>query len=103
VLKSFMATSGSIPPDVWQKYLDMTTALFQEFAAGIRANSNEHISNTLEEAFKTTATVIYGDMAYRLKADLSIDKSTMNISNHGGTQQLMKRPYRFPYHHPYPV
>jgi predicted dehydrogenase len=90
-------------PEVWQKYLDMTTALFQEFAAGIIANSNERISNTLEDAFKTTATVIYGDMAYRLKAGLSIDKSTMNISNHNEAQQLMRRPYRSPYQHPYPA
>ena len=39
--------------------------MFLEFAGGIRNNSNQGITNTLEGAHKTTSAVIFADMAYR--------------------------------------
>lgn len=58
----------------------------------ISLNSNAGITNTLEEAEKTTSTVIYGDMAYRTNSYLAVD--TVDGA-------LLKREYRKPYTHPY--
>jgi hypothetical protein len=74
--------------------------LFNEFAEGIRKRSNAGITNTLEEAQKTTSCVNYGDMAYRTKANLEIDPSTMDITNNKEARALLKREYRAPYKHP---
>jgi hypothetical protein len=78
----------------------MMVDLFKEFADGIRKRSNEGITNKLEDAERTTATVIYGDMAYRTKANLAINTATMDITNNKEAQALLKRPYRSPYVHP---
>lgn len=76
-------------------------SLFTEFAQGIRENSNDGITNTLQQGQKTTSCVIYGDMAYRVKAGLEIDALTMNIENNKEAQGMLKREYRAPYQHPY--
>lgn len=89
--------------NVFQTYLKMIVDLFTEFAEQVRKNSNDGITNTLEEAYKTTSTVIYGDMAYRVKAGLNIDKLSMNIKNNEQAQKMLKREYRAPYRHPYTV
>jgi len=81
-------------------YLRMIADLFTEFAQQIRKNSNDGVTNTLEEAYKTTASVIYGDIAYLLKSSLNIDKLTMNVNNNDA-RRMLKREYRAPYHHPY--
>jgi hypothetical protein len=39
-------------------------------------------------------------MAYQAKANLMIDKSTMDIKNNKEAQAMLKREYRAPYHHP---
>jgi len=79
----------------------MIKGLFIEFAEQVRKNSNEGITNTLEDAFKTTSSVIYGDMAYLTKSGLDIDKVTMNIRNNAEAQRMLMREYRVPYHHPF--
>ena len=79
----------------------MIVDLFTQFAQQVRKNSNDGITNTLEEAYKTTSSVIYGDIAYLVKSVISIDKTTMNIKNNNEAQKLLKREYRAPYHHPY--
>ena len=84
-------------------YSKMFVDLFNEFAEGIRNNSNKGITNTLQDAFKTTSTVIYGDLSYLVKSGINIDKSTMNISNNDKAQSMLKRDYRAPYQHPYVV
>jgi predicted dehydrogenase len=84
-------------------YMKMFDDLFNEFAEGIRNNSNKGITNTLEDAFKTTSTVIYGDLSYLVKSGISIDKSTMNISNNDKGQSMLKRNYRNMYQHPYTI
>jgi predicted dehydrogenase len=88
-------------PAVSQRYDKMMIDLFTEFAGQIGKNSNKGITNTLEDAFKTTASVIYGDMAYRVKTNLDIDKTTLNIRNNETAQRLLKREYRAKYKHPY--
>ena len=82
-------------------YDNMIVDLFYEFADGIRKHSNDRITNTFEEAVKTTSTVIYGDLAYTVKSGISIDPSTMDIRNNGEAQKMLKREYRAPYQHPY--
>jgi predicted dehydrogenase len=82
-------------------YMKMIIDLFTEFADGIRTNSNENITNKLEEAQKTTATVTYGDIAYLSKSEVSIDQSSFGITDNEEAQQLLFRDYRKPYQHPY--
>lgn len=82
-------------------YVKMFIDLFNEFAEGIRNNSNKGITNTLQDAFKTTSTVIYGDLSYLVKSGIKIDKSTMNISNNDKAQSMLKRAYRNMYQHPF--
>jgi len=79
----------------------MIVGLFNEFAEGIRKHSNDGITNNLEEAIKTTSTVIYGDLAYLAKSGISIDSSTMDIPDNEEAQKMFKREYRAPYQHPY--
>jgi predicted dehydrogenase len=90
-------------PDVMQTYNKMFIDLFNEFAEGIRNNSNKGITNTLQDAFKTTSAVIYGDLAYLAKSEIAIDKSSMNITDNDKSQNMMKRNYRMPYQHPYSI
>lgn len=88
-------------PEQGIKYQKMTTDMFVEFSNGVHTNSNEGISNTFEEAQKTTACVTYGDMTYRAKSSFSINQKTMEIENSSVAQGMLKREYRLPYKHPY--
>lgn len=88
-------------PEFVQVYHNMIAGLFDEFAEGIRTTSDKGISNTLADAFKSTSTVIYGDLAYRVNSEISVDKLTMNIKNSKDAQNMLKRNYRAPYLHPY--
>jgi len=88
-------------PENMKIYLQMMVDLFTEFADGIKKKSNSGITNTLEDAQKTTACVTYGDLAYLTKSGVDINKSSMNIPNNEKAQGLLKREYRAPYKHPY--
>ena len=88
-------------PASQQIYTRVMVDLFKEFAQGIRTKSNEGITNKLEDAQKTTAAVIYGDMAFRTKSNLIIDKSSMEIASNKDAMAMLRRPYRRPYIHPY--
>jgi predicted dehydrogenase len=88
-------------PEFVQVYHNMIIHLFDELAVGIRNKNEKGITNTLADAFKSTSTVIYGDMAYRVKAEIAVDKLTMNIRNNPDAQNMLKRDYRAPYFHPY--
>jgi predicted dehydrogenase len=81
-------------------YMKMIVDLFTEFADGIRTNSSQNITNKLEEAQKTTATVTYGDIAYIAKSEVSVDRSSFEITSNEQAQKLMFRDYRAPYKHP---
>ncbi len=80
---------------------DTFIEMMLEFAAGIRSNSNAGITNTFEEALKTTAMVNYGDLAYRTKSGLDIDASTFDVANNPKAESMLKREYRAPYLHPW--
>lgn len=82
-------------------YTKAMLGLFNEFAQGVRKKSNAGVTNTLEDAQKTTAAVIYGDMAFRAKSNLVINKSTLGIGNNKEAAALLKRDYRLPYKHPF--
>jgi predicted dehydrogenase len=89
------------PAENREVYAKMMGDMFAEFAQGVRKKSNAGITNTLEEAQKTTSCVIYGDMAYLAKANLVIDKATLDIKNNKAAQGMLKREYRAPYKHPH--
>lgn len=80
---------------------DTFIQMMLEFARGIRSNSNAGITNTFEEALKTTAMVNYGDLAYRTDAGMNINSSTFDVSNNDKAAAMLKRAYRSPYRHPY--
>jgi predicted dehydrogenase len=98
-------TNGSVrfepgKPENFALYTKMMADMFAEFAQGIKKKSNAGITNTLEEAQQTTSCVIYADMAYQTKANLVIDKATMDIKNNKEALAMLKREYRAPYQHP---
>ncbi|MCU0450832.1 MAG: Gfo/Idh/MocA family oxidoreductase [Bernardetiaceae bacterium] len=88
-------------PKQGEIYGQVMVNLFKQFAEGIKAKSNKGIANQLDDAFKTTATTIYGDLAYLTRANLQIDPASLNIKNHKEAQAMLKRGYRKPYQHPY--
>jgi predicted dehydrogenase len=88
-------------PDQMKKNNQAFQDLFNQFTKGIRTNSNAEITNTLEDAFITTSSIIYADMAYLAKSNLVIDAKTMDIKNNTVAQGMLKRKYRAPYQHPY--
>lgn len=92
---------NSSDPTNWKGYLKMAEDQFREFAVQVRKKSNDGISNKLEDAFVTTASVIYGDMSYLCGTRLSIDQKTMETPGNQKAQSMLKRAYRSPYTHPY--
>ncbi|MDX1906230.1 MAG: Gfo/Idh/MocA family oxidoreductase [Bacteroidia bacterium] len=82
-------------------YEKMLLDMLAEFAEGIRTRSNAGITNTLADAYRTTAAVIYADMAYRTQAGLAIDAATMNVKGNPQAQAMLQRAYRVPYVHPF--
>jgi predicted dehydrogenase len=87
-------------PEHGPVYDKMIVDMFVQLAEGIRNKSNAGITNTFEEGQKTTSCIIYGDMAYRTKSNLVINKSSMDITNNKEAMALLKRNYRAPYKHP---
>ena len=90
-----------VVPVEGESYSKIMVALFSEFAEGIRKKSNGGITNKLEDAQITTSAVIYADMAYRVKSELIINQSSMDIENNKMALAMLKREYRSPYEHPF--
>jgi hypothetical protein len=88
-------------PKHWPITQNSMIGLFTEFAEGIKARSNQGITNKLGDAFNTTASIIYSDIAFLTESSLHIDSKKMNILNNKKALQLSKRDYRKPYHHPF--
>ena len=88
-------------PEIMEIYMGMMIDLFSEFAEGIKKKSNNNITNTLEDAFKTTSSVIYADLAYQVKSGITVDGASMDIKDSAEAQSMLKRAYRGPYVHPY--
>ena len=76
-------------------------SLFSEFADAIRIRKNDVISVPLEDAVKTTAAVIYADIAYKSQSTISIDRGNGYILLNSSAQAMLKREYRKPYKHPF--
>ena len=74
---------------------------FQEFAKAIRLKSGDLIKGTFHQGFNSTCAVIYADVAYQTRSNLSIDHKNMNVKGNDDAQTLLLRPYREPYRHPY--
>ncbi|MCB0668354.1 MAG: Gfo/Idh/MocA family oxidoreductase [Saprospiraceae bacterium] len=74
---------------------------FTEFAMAIRSKSNDKIRGTFDEGFNSTTAVIYADLAYRSKQQVSIEPGSMNTPGNSFAQDMLLRPYRKPYIHPY--
>ncbi len=75
--------------------------LFTKFAQGIRVKSNKNISATFKDAQKTTASVIYADVAFLAESEIRIDPDSMDVLNNSQAQSRLKRDYRAPYQHPF--
>lgn len=88
-------------PENQSAYKKMFEDMFLEFARGIRNNSEQGITNTMEDAQKTTSSVIFADMAYRTQSHLEIEASGLNIRDNEEAEARLKREYRSPYSHPY--
>ena len=101
VLKKGSVTFNPGAPENEKLYYKTFTDMFEEFASGIRSGSNDGISNPLDDAFLTTSTVNLGDIAYRSRSHLEIERESINIKNSQMAQDMLKRAYRDPYKHPY--
>lgn len=88
-------------PDKIGVYMKMFDDMHKEFTNGIRNKSNDGITNKLTDAQLTTSSVIYADLAYRVKSGLEIDAQTFGIRNHKAASKMLLRKYRAPYKHPF--
>ena len=75
--------------------------LFIEFAQAIHAGSNDPVTNTLEEAIKTTSCVNFADIAYLLGETLELENGNLAANQSDRAVTSLKREYRQPYLHPY--
>jgi predicted dehydrogenase len=57
---------------------------------------------TIEEGYRSTATVQLGMIAYESQSTVRWDESSGQIIDNVPAAELLKRPYRRPYLHPYP-
>ncbi|WP_224997576.1 Gfo/Idh/MocA family protein [Cesiribacter sp. SM1] len=88
-------------PSFMAKAFKAIEGLFTQFAGAIRSRSTDGIPVPLEDAYTTTAAVIYADIAFRTDSKIAINKNTMDIVNNGSAQALLKRAYRESYKHPF--
>lgn len=100
-IKNGSVVFNPVVPAEGDSYSKIMVNMFLEFAEGVRKKSNNGITNKLEDAQKTTSSVIYADMAYRVKSELAINRSTMAIDNNKEAMSMLKRDYRSPYQHPF--
>lgn len=76
--------------------------MYTELVEGIRQKSNKGITNTLEDAFKTTSSMIYADMSYRLKSGLNMDPLEHgHYQPRGRPEDVEERLPEQLYRHPY--
>lgn len=78
---------------------DMGTAHMAEFLNAVRARKQPGC--TIEEGFRSTATVKLAMIAYDVGAKIAWDDRTEQITNHAQANALLKREYRAPWKHPY--
>jgi len=78
---------------------DMGAAHMAEFLGAVRARQQPGC--TIEEGFRSTATVKLAMIAYEVGAKIAWDDRTEQITNHTQANALLKREYRAPWKHPY--
>ncbi|AHM62480.1 oxidoreductase domain protein [Flammeovirgaceae bacterium 311] len=88
-------------PSFMPKAMKAIESLFIEFATAIRNRSEKGIAVTLEEAYKSTAAVIYADIAFRTQSPITVNISSMDIVNNSSASAMLKRAYRESFRHPF--
>jgi predicted dehydrogenase len=78
---------------------DMGTAHMTEFLTAVR--SRQQPGCTIEEGFRSTATVKLAMIAYDLGARITWEEKSHTILDNPQAAELLKRPYRAPWKHPY--
>jgi predicted dehydrogenase len=88
-------------PSFMPKAMKAIESLFTEFATAIRSRSGNSIAVSLEDAYKSTAAVIYADIAFRTESPITVNKSSMDIVNNSSASAMLKRAYRESFRHPF--
>ncbi|MGE5293554.1 MAG: Gfo/Idh/MocA family protein [Solirubrobacterales bacterium] len=78
---------------------DMGTAHMAEFLEAVRTRKPAGCS--IEEGYRSTATVKLAMIAYDVGARIAWDETTEQIVNNPAAAALLMRPYRTPWKHPY--
>ncbi len=78
---------------------DLGTAHMAEFLNAVR--SRKPAGCTIEDAFRSTATVKLAMIAYDVGAKVAWDEESRQIIDNPKAAALLKRPYRAPWKHPY--
>ncbi len=80
---------------------DMGASHMADFLQAVR--SREAPSCTIDDAFRSTATVQLGMIAYETHAVVEWDSESMSIRDNSAANALLKREYRPPWNHPFPA
>ncbi len=78
---------------------DMAVAHMTEFLEAVRTRKPPSCS--VEEGYRSTATVKLGMIAYAVGARIAWDERSEQIVGHPAAAGMLKRPYRAPWRHPY--
>ena len=78
---------------------DMGTAHMAEFLSAVR--SRQQPGCTIEDGYRSTATVKLAMIAYDVGARIAWDEKAQQIVDNPKASELLKRPYRSPWRHPY--
>jgi sulfate adenylyltransferase subunit 1 (EFTu-like GTPase family) len=78
---------------------DMGTLHMAEFLDAVRANKQPGV--TLEDGYRSTATVKLAMIAYDTGTQVVWDEKTEQITGNPAAAALLKRPYRTPWKHPF--
>jgi len=78
---------------------DLGTAHMAEFLSAVR--SRQQPGCTIEDGYRSTATVKLAMIAYEVGAKIVWDEKSQQIVDHPRAAELLKRPYRAPWKHPY--
>ena len=94
-----------IPPgkdaerEVHQAPADLGTLHMADFLNAVRKGQPPQC--TIEDAFRSTATVQLAMIAYETNSVVRWDEATREILDNPSASQLLKREYRQPWKHPY--
>lgn len=79
--------------------VDLGTDHMASFLKAVRTRGP--VSCPIEDAWKSTATVQLGMIAYESGSTVNWDEKTKTISGNSAAAELLKRDYRKPWEHPY--